>query len=129
LRRLAWLIEHPAVGVYGAPPAIAAGAYFALTGPAWWEAFFFDHALGFLVSFWIGSGFAFIWWMVRRGAAAMPGGEPVAAAVGIAGVVLVTGLSAFTDLWLFGIAIWPGLAMLLPALERRLDGAPETGEG
>jgi hypothetical protein len=118
---LSWLVSHPAVGVYATPVLIAAGVYFAVVGPGWWEDFFLSHGLGFLISFWIGSGFAFAWWQLQKQAKDLPGGETMAGIAGIAGIVLVAGLSVFTEPWLFGVAIWPGLTMVTPAARRWLD--------
>ena len=124
-RRLVWVIEHPAAGVYGTPVVLAAGFYFAATGPEWWSDFFLGPGLGLLISFWIGSGFAFMWWMLSREAGTLPGGEPAAGIIGIAALFLVGGVSLFAEPWLFGVAIWPGVTLMLPAVERwlaRRDG-------
>lgn len=123
LRSFLWLIDHPLVGIYACPVALAAGLYFAVTGPEWWEDFFNGHALGWLFSFWIGSGFAYMWWTLRRGAVELPGGDAGAAAIGIVALVLIGGVGMFTDPYLFGVAIWPGIAMLTPAIWRRLEGS------
>ena len=111
------MISHPALAVYATPVVGAIGLYFAITGPGWWEDFFFSHALSFLFSFWIGSGFSFVWWMLRQQADEMPGGMAMAGLVGVVGIALVAGLSVFSDPWLFGVAVWPGLTMLIPAVQ------------
>ena len=102
------------------------GFFLAVIGPDWWQDFFFDHALGFLVSFWVGAGFAFMWWRLEASSGVFPGGRTGIALAGIVGVVLVAGISALTDPWFFGVAIWPGLALLLPSLEHRLAPKPEA---
>jgi hypothetical protein len=61
-----------------------------------------------------------MWWMLRRQAHELPGGLASAGLIGIMGIVLVAGLSVFTETWLFGVAIWPGLTMLVSAAERWL---------
>ena len=129
MKRLFWLLDHPAFGVYGTPFLLAAGIYFAVTGPDWWNDFFLDHALGFLISFWIGSGFAFMWMKLQEGSAEMPGGQATIAIVGIVGVVLVAGIGVFTDPFLFGAAIWPGVVLLRPSLERWLLGGGRDEAG
>jgi len=126
LRYLLWLIDHPAAGVYASPVLLGVGFFYAVTGPGWWQDFFLDHAAGWIISFWLGSGFAYTWWMIRRGAFDLPGGQVTGAIVGIAAIAVITGFGVFTDLYLFGIAIWPGLAMLAPALHRRLESASST---
>ena len=123
------ILMHPAVGVYLTPILLAAGIYFAITGPDWWHDFFFDHAFGFLITAWIGAGFAFMWWQVKQTAWSMPGGEATAAVVGVAGVVLVAGFAVFSDPWFFGVAVWPGLSLLVRAVEKRLSQRPTEARG
>jgi hypothetical protein len=121
MKRAAWLLDkatHPLVGVYATPLIIAAGVYFAITGPDWWHDFFFDHALGFLVTAWMGAGFGFVWWHLEKTSNQMPGGKVTAALVGILGIFLVAGVALFTDPWFFGVAVWPGLRLLAGALDR-----------
>ncbi|MCA9823422.1 MAG: hypothetical protein KC470_12480 [Dehalococcoidia bacterium] len=128
LRRLQWVAEHPAIGVYVSPVLLAAGFYLAISGPEWWGDWFFDHGLSFLMTFWMGSGFAFMWRMMRRGAMEIPGGELTVAVAGIGGIVLVAGIGVFTDRTLFAVAIWPGLLLASRAASRLLLDGEEEGD-
>jgi hypothetical protein len=117
--RLVWLLDHPAVGVYGTPIVLAVGMYLSVNGPGWWNHFFTAHALGFLLAFWIGSGFSFMWWMLRDQARQVPGGELSAAAIGLAGLLLVGGLGLLSDPSYLGVTVWPGLSLLRSTMQRR----------
>lgn len=129
IRWILWAVEHPAVGVYGCPLVIGGGVYLAIEGPGWWEEFFLDRALGWLIAFWTGSGFAFAWWVMRKqGDDPGAGGTMTAAIGGLLGMFLLLGVSAFTDPRLFAVSIWPGLAMLAPEAKRLLHGAGSAAE-
>ena len=120
------LLLHPAVGVYVTPVVLFGGLVLAIRTGGWFEDFWLDHALPFLIVTWIGAGFAFMYWAVTRGIPEDAHGQrAVAGIAGAVGVLLVAGVgSAVEDPWFFGVAIWPGLALAVPWLRRALAGAP-----
>ena len=117
-----------ALPLYVLPIAIFGGLFLAVEyAPHGVEDFYVDRALPFLIAVWIGAGFTFAWQVVRESMLREKASPWMVAAVGIGSALLLLsmfdGISLlWEDPWLFGVAIWPGLAMARPLLARSAAG-------
>ncbi|HXG37054.1 MAG TPA: hypothetical protein VNL15_08805 [Dehalococcoidia bacterium] len=110
------------------PVVIIGGIFLSVYGPHWLESFYLDTAMPFLITFWIGAGFAFTWRIVRQSMHQSNAPLGLVAAVGVlSALVLLSMLGGISilweDPWLFGIAVVPGFEMALPLLQRWLGQA------
>jgi hypothetical protein len=105
-------------------PVIILGSVFLAAGSSGFLPDLLGGALPFMITFWIGSGFAFAWGTVRASMVADRAAPGVAAAVGILGALVMLSMiglkTVWEDPWIFGVAIWPGFVLAKPWLERRI---------
>jgi hypothetical protein len=103
-------------------PAAVIGGYFLAAEIGGALSDFWDDFLGpFLITYWIGLGFANMWDVVKD---SVKGANPgtVAATTGAVLVVLVIMIgpaSLLSDLWMFGIAIAPAFDLILPYFRQK----------
>jgi hypothetical protein len=110
-----------------APIVIIGGLILAQYAPDWFESFYTDKALPFLITYWIGLGFTTTWRLLRESARAQNTPAGVVAAVGVlSALVLVYMLGGvrvlWEDPWIFGVAVAPGFALARPFLARLVVG-------
>lgn len=108
----------PAIAV----PLLVIGGYLVAPSAGGFLGDFWDDFLGpFLITYWVGLGFANAWFVLRRDMHAgrlSPGIQAAtAAAVIVVFLIMLGGPQALLDdPWLFGVVVAPGMELILPWL-------------
>lgn len=112
-------------------PAVVVGSIFVMPYfPDFVSDLYDDFGFEFLLSVWLGQGFAFTWSYLRASMHAEKFPPAMVAATGVlSGLVLLSMVGFETlweDPWLFGVAVVPGFQLARPYLMSMLSGREQA---
>lgn len=110
--------------LYVAPLLFVVAVLLSAVLPGFLEDPYVDFALPFFIATWIGAGFTFAWDSLRHGMHAEKFSPAMTAATGLLVALIFLVMlgpdSIWQEPWLFGAAIFPGITLARPWLERQL---------